>query len=364
MSVTLMTLGKPLPPIAYLTKPGRKTRVDLNLPKYQDTPENALKTLAAGIHLLGGRDIGAIELDDKGSKVLYSYTSSGQQVVFEDIPASYQTSAKAAMPKSTKWAVVYSCPQSQLARFQHVVMGKFGVFGAYSDIGVMDYRIQNFMLGLGYGAECIGSGSGNGLGSNSGFGVLAGNGEHGRTDYVISPNFGALMRMSEYMLTDLPLAPTKPIDAGMWKFCQVCSKCADQCPSAAIPKEKNATSWEPSGLWNGPGRKAYHIDYPKCAPWRFQSGHTLDAGPGGCTNCQIACVFTRSPGGSIHPAIRTLVSQTSIFNSFFRAMDDNFGYGQPFVTPLGEVRVDPDTWWDRDLESYPFKGRVMGDGWA
>ena len=44
-------------------------------------------------------------------------------------------------------------------------------------------------------------------------------------------------------------------------------------------------------------------------------------------------------------------------------MDDIYDYGESFVTPTGEINFSPEDWWNRDLHTYPFKGRVIGDGW-
>jgi reductive dehalogenase len=249
--------------------------------------------------------------------------------------------------------VVWALPQSGVTRFQHYWLGKCGVHGAYSDGAIIRNRVQAFLRGLGY------EGIPTQPGTNTGFGILSGVGELGRTDYVISPNFGALMRYSDFIVTDLPMTPTKPIDAGLWRFCQTCKKCAELCPSSSISPD-NEPSWETSGHWNGGGKKVYHINYSTCLPWRGGPGKLTEAGSGGCNACQVNCVFTKGNSSVIHSLVKPAVAMTSIFNGFFKSMDDAF-YRPYFTGPTGEVFVDPEEgFWNRDLEAYPFKGRMTG----
>jgi len=63
----------------------------------------------------------------------------------------------------------------------------------------------------------------------------AGLGELGRFGYLISPTLGARVRLGA-VTTDLPLIPDKPIAFGVQDFCRICKRCAEHCPSAAIPK--------------------------------------------------------------------------------------------------------------------------------
>lgn len=63
----------------------------------------------------------------------------------------------------------------------------------------------------------------------------AGLGELGRFGYLISPGFGARVRLGA-VTTDLPLVPDKPITFGVQDFCEKCRRCAEVCPSESIPK--------------------------------------------------------------------------------------------------------------------------------
>ena len=63
--------------------------------------------------------------------------------------------------------------------------------------------------------------------------ISAGLGELGRTNRLINPIFGGNVRIDGF-LTDLPLAPDKPIDFGLQEFCKRCKKCAEACPSGSV----------------------------------------------------------------------------------------------------------------------------------
>jgi len=64
--------------------------------------------------------------------------------------------------------------------------------------------------------------------------VDAGLGELGRIGILLTRKYGPRLRLST-VTTDLPLAVDSPVDIGAAKFCEICGKCAKNCPSQAIP---------------------------------------------------------------------------------------------------------------------------------
>jgi reductive dehalogenase len=323
------------------------SRSDLGIPRWEATPEENLHTLAAAIHFYGGREIGAVEITDKTKKVWYSYDSRGRPYTFEDVDEPYSDSEKASVtPNKCRWVINWNTYQSGLSRYNAPegfnVLNKAATHQGYSDASIQIARVQFFLRTLGY--QAVSSRCG---GNNVGLGVLAGLSEHGRTDYGISPVKGALVRVAQFMVTDLPLAPTKPIDAGIWRFCQTCKKCSELCPAGAMSMD-NEPSYENLNQGNGYGLKSYHVDYPACHPYRGGPGGLV---LGGCGICQGVCVFTKLSNAAIHDVVKTTIGVTGLFDGFFRQMDDLFNYGD---------FLEPKDFWERDFESFPSKGSQTG----
>ena len=135
-------------------------------------------------------------------------------------------------------------------------------------------RIQVFLHVLGY-QGLMGTWF-NGLGIAPALGVMAGLGELSRLNRLISPEYGPLQRIFK-IVTDLPLAPTKPINAGIMDFCRTCKVCAEKCPADVLSRETEP-SWEPVGPWNNPGHKTWYEDSTACRTWWARS--TM-----GCITC-------------------------------------------------------------------------------
>jgi reductive dehalogenase len=76
----------------------------------------------------------------------------------------------------------------------------------------------------------------------------AGLGELGRLGLIITPTHGPRVRTA-VVTTDLPLMEDQPINFGVQHFCEICKKCAENCPSQSIEKGdkreiRGVTKWQ------------------------------------------------------------------------------------------------------------------------
>lgn len=63
--------------------------------------------------------------------------------------------------------------------------------------------------------------------------VRAGLGELGRNNILVADRYGSRVRIGA-VTTDMPLVPDRPIDLGVAAFCEICKKCAENCPSRSL----------------------------------------------------------------------------------------------------------------------------------
>jgi reductive dehalogenase len=169
------------------------------------------------------------------------------------------------------------------------------------------------------------------MAANVGLGAVGGMGELGRYNMLLYPVHGSMMGIASTVITDLPLAPTDPIDAGMHTFCFSCKRCSEICPGEAISDETDPT-WDTLGPWNHVGYKHWWFWGGKCFPFSdIEACNTM--------GCGKVCVFAKRDEALIHEAVKGVVATTGIFNGFFRTMDEAFGYKARFM----------DGFWDLDL---------------
>ena len=193
-------------------------------------------------------------------------------------------------------------------------------------------ELQDFLRGL--GDHGLGESSTNALGIAPAFGVMAGLGELSRLNRLVTPEFGPMARVFK-MVTNLPVATDKPINAGIMEFCSHCKKCAEACPSGALSLD-DQPSWDTKGPWNNPGHKAYFEDSVKCMTyWK-------DAGTN-CGICFAVCPFAKDDKAWIHEWVKASIAAAPVTDGFIRSMDDAFGYG---------AQKDPKEWWELDLPEY------------
>ncbi|MGB2805188.1 MAG: reductive dehalogenase [Candidatus Zixiibacteriota bacterium] len=143
-------------------------------------------------------------------------------------------------------------------------------------------------------------------------------GELGRFGYIISPRFGARIRLGA-VTTEIPLVPDKPIQFGVQDFCEKCKKCAENCPPGAIPTGSK-TMVRGVEKWQLDIEKCYHY-------WRVIGTD--------CGLCMKVCPFSH-PDNLIHNILRGGIKRSSFARAVSLSGDGLF-YGKKIELPQIET---------------------------
>ncbi|MBA3009349.1 MAG: 4Fe-4S dicluster domain-containing protein [Desulfobacula sp.] len=140
--------------------------------------------------------------------------------------------------------------------------------------------------------------------------VESGMGELGRMGLFMHKTHGPCVRLAIVTTEmELPASPESPC-LHMEDFCQICKKCADNCPSNSIshgdePSSRNLRHWS--------------IDQEKC----FSYWKTIGSD---CGVCISVCPYTK-PNTLVHKLVRIYISR-NIFNQKIALFMDDLLYGR------------------------------------
>ncbi|OSZ74529.1 reductive dehalogenase domain-containing protein [Hydrogenophaga sp. IBVHS1] len=109
--------------------------------------------------------------------------------------------------------------------------------------------------------------------------LMAGLGELSRIGELILNPFIGPRSKSVLITTDLPLVVDKPIDFGLQAMCNLCMKCARECPCNAIP-------FGPKVMFNG--YEIWKPDVEKCGKYRL-----TNMKGSACGRCMKTCPYNR-----------------------------------------------------------------------
>lgn len=319
---------------SFLGPQNAQTPEERGVPIWKGSSNDAARILRVAMRQFGAATIGFVELDEQNKKLIYSHDVDGKEIVFEDVDAAYETAEKRVIPHKAKWVIVYTVQMSvdALKRAPTAIAEQTTIlsYGRALDIQI---KTQEFLRGLGY--QCLGEANVNGLGIAPALAVMAGLGELGRHNRVITPEFGPMVRIFK-MITDLPVTTDKPIDAGIMQFCGSCKKCAETCPASALSLDDEPT-WEVQGKWNNPGHKAYFEHSLKCRTYMLEGVGT------NCSICFSVCPFAKKNKVWLHNWVQAGISSFPALDGLLRSLDDAFSYG---------AQKDPEEWWWLNLPEY------------
>jgi reductive dehalogenase len=319
---------------SYLGPQEAPTPEERGVPKWTGSPEEAAKIIRAAMRHFGAATVAFMELDDNTRKLIYGVDPDGKELVFTDDPVASEDDDKRYIPNSCKYVIAYTVQMSQeTMRRCPTPLGSQTTSLTYRRGETIQASAQEFLRGLGY--QGLGESSTNALGIAPALAVMCGLGEMSRLNRLVTPEFGPMVRVFK-LLTDLPVATDKPIDAGIMEFCKRCKKCAEACPSESLSFLDEPT-WEVQGGWNNPGHKAYFENAVTCRSyWREEAGTN-------CGICFAVCPFAKKDKAWIHEWVKAGAATAPFLDSFFRSMDDAFGYG---------TQASAEEWWSLDLPEY------------
>jgi epoxyqueuosine reductase QueG len=137
----------------------------------------------------------------------------------------------------------------------------------------------------------------------------AGLGEIGRMGILMTPNLGPRVRLG-VVTTNMPLDPDpRNPDPSKLDFCSQCVKCAENCPSRAIP-------FEEADLYDG--GKRWKLDEQKC----FHYWNVIGTD---CGICMAVCPYSH-PDNWAHNMVRWSIRRSAFARRVAIYLDDLF-YG-------------------------------------
>jgi len=197
-------------PVHQLLRAHVPTPEQLGVDRWEGPEEEASAMVEHAAIQFGAAQVGFAALEPK-----WLYANARIVAEDEELVAGALPIGEVAVPERFRWVVAGAAPVPYaLSRYVPADLGSAGDRSGWARSEMLELMLVNFLTALGYGAAPL-------PGSYIPHALMAGLGEMGRMNRLISPVLGGNFRMA-VVLTDLPLALDRPIDFGLQEFCARC----------------------------------------------------------------------------------------------------------------------------------------------
>lgn len=298
----------------------------------ETSPQKNTEIIKKAALFLGASLVGIAETDERWIYSGYYNDWDGSEegdIIFSESAseAEYQEDGTMVIPRSMNRVIALAFEMESDAfdtAASAISSAAAGV--GYTKMGLTAGSLAEFIRSLGYNALPVG----NQTAASVPIAIDAGLGELGRNGVLITPKYGPRVRLAK-VFTDMPLEIDAPISFGVTQFCDVCGKCAENCPSGAISKE--GRTFEANNISNNPGVKKWPLNAEKCYSYWMTLGY-LD-----CGQCIRSCPFNK-PEGWLHNITRILIgAESGPIDKLLLNLDTASGYGE---------QLNGDDWWQKD----------------
>jgi reductive dehalogenase len=255
-----------------------RTPAEMGVDPYTASPKEMAETVKNAAKRYGAGSVGIAPMNE----AYVNMTEMGRPIFFEDVEVPESTPEKLVIPKKMKWVVAIAIPMDLdlLEQVPNENSDAAVALGYLKSVIVVS-ALAEFIRSLGYQAiPCV-----NDTAQSIPFALDAGLGEMGRTNKLITKDYGAGARLCK-VFTDMPMEYDKPIKFGVEEHCKTCHSCADACPTRALSFD-DEPSYKTKGPWSNPNHLAWFEDSFKC----FQQWQRVG---NGCGICMAVCPYTKT----------------------------------------------------------------------
>ena len=262
--------------------------------RWDESEENSSSMVKSVLKYLGAEQVGICHLEPED---IYSHVGRG--------PEEYGSPISNNHPFAVAFNVEMGYSMMQYAPKAKVIVETAKQYVEAARISII---MADFLRRIGFSARAHIAGS-NYQAMLVPVARKAGLGELGRIGMLMTPQFGPRVRLG-LVTTDFPLISDRPIVFGALDFCEICKKCAVNCPAKAIPH---------GGRISDNGVEKWVIDREAC--YRYWRKVGTD-----CARCVYVCPYSK-PDNIFHNMIRVVSTQSSIAQRLLTWGDDLF-YGK------------------------------------